>query len=139
MAAAAGIALGFAAPEVGRQLTPVSDVFLRLIRAIIAPLLFSVLVRAVAGAGEARNLGRIGVRAIIVFEVLTTIALLLGWLAGVWWRPGEGVALPLEAVVLGGHGDTMVPLVRYSTVAGIPLPDTSRPAGTRLGAPRGTR
>ena len=99
MAAAAGIALGFAAPEVGRQLTPVSDVFLRLIRAIIAPLLFSVLVRAVAGAGEARNLGRIGVRAIIVFEVLTTIALLLGWLAGVWWRPGEGVALPLEAVV----------------------------------------
>ena len=99
MAAAGGITLGFAAPELARQLTPVSDIFLRLIRAIIAPLLFSVLVRAVAGAGEARSLGRIGLRAIIVFEVLTTIALLLGWLTGVWWRPGEGVALPREAAV----------------------------------------
>jgi len=99
VAAASGISLGFAAPEFARQLTPVSDIFLRLIRAIIAPLLFSVLVRAVAGAGEARSLGRIGLRALIVFEVLTTIALLLGWLTGVWWRPGEGVALPREAAV----------------------------------------
>ena len=61
-AAIMGVALGFAAPDLARQLTPISDIFLRLIRAIIAPLLFGVLVRAVAGAGEIRHLGRIGLK-----------------------------------------------------------------------------
>ena len=97
IAAAVGIALGFAAPGLARQLTPVSDIFLRLIRAIIAPLLFGVLVRAIAGAGETRRLGRIGLKSLVVFEVLTTIALLLGWLAAVVFRPGDGVVLPREA------------------------------------------
>lgn len=96
IAAAVGIALGFAAPGLARQLTPVSDIFLRLIRAIIAPLLFGVLVRAIAGAGETRRLGRIGLKSLVVFEVLTTIALLLGWLAAVVFRPGDGVVLPRE-------------------------------------------
>ncbi|MSU68208.1 MAG: dicarboxylate/amino acid:cation symporter [Opitutaceae bacterium] len=99
IAAVAGVALGFAAPGFARQLSPISDIFLRLIRAIIAPLLFGVLVRAIAGAGETRNLGRIGLKAIVIFEVLTTIALLLGWLAGVLVQPGVGVTLPREASV----------------------------------------
>lgn len=99
IAAVAGVVLGFAAPDVARQLTPISDIFLRLIRAIIAPLLFGVLVRAIASAGETRNLGRIGLKAIVIFEVLTTIALLLGWLAAVLVQPGTGVALPRDAGV----------------------------------------
>ncbi len=94
LAAVAGVALGFAAPGFSRQLTPISDIFLRLIRAIIAPLLFGVLVRAVAGAGEVRHLGRIGLKSIVVFEVATTLALLLGWGAAALFRPGEGVMLP---------------------------------------------
>jgi proton glutamate symport protein len=97
VAAVAGVALGFAAPDFAQQLTPISDIFLRLIRAIIAPLLFGVLVRAVAGAGEVRNLGRIGLKAVAVFVVFTTIALLLGWFTAALLRPGEGVALPRDA------------------------------------------
>jgi len=97
IAAVAGIAGGFAAPGFATQLTPISDIFLRLIRAIVAPLLFGVLVRAVAGAGELRHLGRIGLKAVVVFEVLTTIALLLGWFAATFLRPGEGVVLPRDA------------------------------------------
>ncbi len=98
IAAIAGVALGFAAPGFAKQLTPISDVFLRLIRAIIAPLLFGVLVRAVAGAGGVAHLGRIGLKAVIVFEVFTTVALLLGWFTAALFRPGEGVALPRETV-----------------------------------------
>jgi proton glutamate symport protein len=94
VAALGGVLLGFADPELARRLIPISDIFLRLIRAVIAPLLFGVLVRAVAGAGEMKNLGRIGLKAIVVFEILTTIALLLGWLAAAIFRPGEGVVLP---------------------------------------------
>lgn len=98
VAAVAGVALGFAAPAFAQQLTPISDIFLRLIRAIIAPLLFGVLVRAVAGAGELRHLGRIGLKAFVVFMGFTTIALLLGWFTAALLRPGEGVALPRDAV-----------------------------------------
>lgn len=95
-AAIMGVALGFAAPDLARQLTPISDIFLRLIRAIIAPLLFGVLVRAVAGAGEIRHLGRIGLKFTVVFVITTTLALLLGWFAALLFRPGVGVTLPRE-------------------------------------------
>jgi proton glutamate symport protein len=94
IACVAGIALGFAAPEFARKLSFVSDVFLRLIRAIIAPVLFGVLVRAIGGAGSMRDLGRLGWKSVICFEVATTIALLLGWVAALLVQPGVGVTLP---------------------------------------------
>lgn len=99
-AAIMGVALGFAAPEFARQLTSISDIFLRLIRAIIAPLLFGVLVRAVAGAGEIRHLGRIGLKFTVVFVITTTLALLLGWFAALLFRPGVGVTLPREVATV---------------------------------------
>jgi proton glutamate symport protein len=76
-----------------------SDLFLRLIRMIIAPLLFGVLVPAIGGAGATRDLGRIGVKSLLLFEVATTIALLLGWATGLVLQPGVGMVLPagLEA------------------------------------------
>lgn len=97
LAAGLGLVCGFAAPAFARQLAPISEIFLRLIRAIIAPLLFGVLVRAIAGAGDVRALGRVGLKSVVCFEVLSTIALLLGWLAAVVVRPGEGVTLAAQA------------------------------------------
>ena len=94
LAAAGGVAAGFLAPDFAKSTRIVSDIFLRLIRAIIAPVLFGVLIRAIGGAGAMRDLGRIGWKSLVIFEVFTTVALLLGWGAGLLLEPGVGMALP---------------------------------------------
>jgi proton glutamate symport protein len=93
LAAAGGAALGLFAPVFSQRLEFISNIFLRLIQSIIAPVLFGVLVRAVGGAAGMRALGRIGWKSIVCFEVATTIALLLGWVTVAVWRPGDGLAL----------------------------------------------
>jgi proton glutamate symport protein len=97
----AGIALGAFVPGVAKQLAPVSNVFLRLIRSIIAPLIFGTLVYGVAGGGDLKRMGRIGLKAIIYFEVVTTVALFLGLAAVNLVRPGEGMKLQPTAAELG--------------------------------------
>ncbi|MFB3825265.1 MAG: dicarboxylate/amino acid:cation symporter [Bryobacteraceae bacterium] len=94
---AAGVALGAWAPGVARELAPVSAVFLRLIKSIIAPLIFGTLVAGMAGGGDVKRMGRIGLKAIIYFEVVTTIALFLGLAAVNLARPGEGMRLQQTA------------------------------------------
>src|SRR6185503_12338797 len=105
------IALGHFAPHAAKQLAPVSNIFLRLIKSIIAPLLFGTLVYGIAGAGNIRQMGRIGLKAIVYFEVVTTIALFLGLAAVNLTRPGEGMhlepsvaeaALPKTEVTVSG-------------------------------------
>ena len=79
------------------QVKPLADVFLRMIKMIIAPLLFSTLVVGIAGTGDMKTMGRIGLKAIIYFEIATTIALFLGLALVNLFKPGVGVALPLGA------------------------------------------
>jgi proton glutamate symport protein len=74
----AGIEVGLDAPGVALSIRVFSDIFLRLIKVIVAPLIFGTLVTGIAGHGEARSLGRLGLKSLIYFEVLTTIALLIG-------------------------------------------------------------
>jgi len=93
----AGIALGVAAPSFAARLGIVSDIFLRLIKSIIAPLLFGTLVYGIAGAGSIKQMGRIGLKAILYFELVTTIALFLGLGAVNLVRPGEGMRLERSA------------------------------------------
>jgi proton glutamate symport protein len=90
---AAGIAVGIGAPGIALNLSPVSNVFLRLIRSIIAPLIFGTLVYGIAGTGDIKRMGRIGLKAIFYFEVVTTIALFLGLAAVNLTRPGAGMKL----------------------------------------------
>ena len=73
-----------------------SRIFLSLIKVIIAPLIFSTLVVGIAGAGSLKEVGRIGLKAIIYFEVVTTMALFIGLGAVNLTRPGDGVNLPPE-------------------------------------------
>ncbi len=94
---AAGVAVGALAPSFARQLAPVSNVFLRLIRSIIAPLIFATLVAGIAGAGDLKRMGRVGVKAIVYFEIVTTLALFLGLAAVNLARPGEGVPMTAGA------------------------------------------
>jgi proton glutamate symport protein len=81
-------------PKAAEYIRPFSQLFLRLIKMIIAPLLFGTLVAGVAGAGHAKTVGRVGLRAIIYFEIVTTIALIIGLVAVNIARPGIGVVLP---------------------------------------------
>ncbi|MGA3072218.1 MAG: cation:dicarboxylase symporter family transporter [Bryobacteraceae bacterium] len=90
---AAGVALGAFAPGVARQLGPVSAIFLRLIRSIIAPLIFGTLVVGIAGGGDLKRMGRIGLKTIVYFEIVTTFALFLGLAAVNLVRPGAGMKL----------------------------------------------
>jgi proton glutamate symport protein len=96
LAAGGGVTFGLAAPELAVHLKFLSDIFLRLIRAIIAPVLFGVLVRAVGGVGGMKDLGRLGWKSLVFFEVATTLALLLGWFTAVIFRPGENIALATQ-------------------------------------------
>ncbi len=94
---AAGVALGIAAPGFAKQLGPVSNVFLRLIRSIIAPLLFGTLVVGIAGGGDMKRMGRIGGKAILYFEIVTTLALFLGLFAVNLVQPGLGIPIRATA------------------------------------------
>jgi len=90
-----GVALGAAYPEVAKAdwMSALANVFLRLIKSIIAPLIFGTLVYGIAGTGSVKTMGRIGFKAMLYFEVLTTIALFLGLAAVNLVRPGEGLTL----------------------------------------------
>ena len=98
-----GVVLGAAYPDIGKAdwMAGLSNVFLRLIKSIIAPLIFGTLVYGIAGTGSVKTMGRIGLKAIIYFEVLTTIALFLGLGAVNLVRPGAGMTLDKTAAETG--------------------------------------
>jgi len=89
----AGILLGRFAPEWGMAVRPLSLLFLNLIKSIIAPLIFSTLVIGIAGTGDIRQVGRIGLKSLVYFEVVTTFALVIGLAAVNLTKPGVGVSL----------------------------------------------
>jgi len=93
-----GIVVGYIVsrthPGAAVYFKPFSDLFLRLIKMIIAPLIFATLVAGIAGAGHAKTVGRLGLRSLIYFEVVTTMALLVGLLTVNILKPGVGLTLP---------------------------------------------
>jgi len=94
---AVGVLLGVVAPGIAKQLGPLSAIFLRLIRSIVALLIFATLVAGIAGSGGAKSMGRIGAKAILYFEIVTTLALFLGLAAVNLVRPGVGIPLARTA------------------------------------------
>jgi len=93
----AGIAFGAVFPGPAKEFGLLGTIFLRLIKSIIAPLLFATLVVGIAGTGSIKTMGRIGGKAILYFEIVTTLALFIGLGAANLVRPGEGVALQAGA------------------------------------------
>ncbi|MBK9406765.1 MAG: cation:dicarboxylase symporter family transporter [Gemmatimonadetes bacterium] len=89
-----GILVGTFLPDIGKELKPISNIFLRMIKSLIVPLLFSTLVIGIAGHGDdMKKVGRLALRSIIYFEVVTTLALIVGLVAVNWIRPGDGITL----------------------------------------------
>ncbi|MDA3624218.1 C4-dicarboxylate transporter DctA [Saccharopolyspora sp. WRP15-2] len=112
IAAAIGIAVGHFWPDFGSALKPIGDGFIRLIKMAIAPLIFCVVVVGICKAGDMRSVGRIGLKALIYFEVVTTAALALGLIAGNVLQPGAGLdvnpaTLDASGVVAKTHGEQM--------------------------------
>jgi proton glutamate symport protein len=93
IALAGGIAFGAALPGPAKELGILGTIFLRLIKSIIAPLLFGTLVCGIAGTGNVKTMGRIGGKAILYFEIVTTVALFVGLGAVNLVKPGLGVQL----------------------------------------------
>src|SRR3954469_12710121 len=93
IALVAGVAFGALLPGPAKQLGILGTIFLRLIKSIIAPLLFGTLVVGIASTGNVKTMGRIGGKAILYFEVVTTIALFVGLGAANLVRPGAVVDL----------------------------------------------
>jgi proton glutamate symport protein len=89
----AGIAFGIAAPEMAQNMDIFSKIFLKLIKTIVAPLLLSTLVIGIAGHADMKQVGRMGWKSIVYFEVATTIALAFGLIAANTIRPGDGIDL----------------------------------------------
>jgi aerobic C4-dicarboxylate transport protein len=103
-----GIILGMAAPDFAVSLKILSDAFLKLIQMIVAPIVFCVVVHGIAGAGDLKKVGRVGLKALIYFEVMTTIALIVGLVLAFLFAPGHGMNIDpttLDAKALSNYAD----------------------------------
>jgi proton glutamate symport protein len=94
VAMVAGAAVGHDFPDVAVSLRVLSQIFLRLIHTVVAPLIFATLVVGIAGHSSLRQVGRMGIKSLIYFEVVTTLALLIGWAAISISQAGVGINLP---------------------------------------------
>src|SRR5246127_2535541 len=88
-----GGVLGYISPKWGNNVYFLRDIFLNLIKSIIAPLIFSTLVVGIAGGGDLKKVGRMGVKALLYFEIVTTIALFIGLGVVNFTKPGAHVVL----------------------------------------------
>ncbi len=93
IAVIAGAIFGAVAPDLAARFAIFGDIFLRLIQSVVAPLMFASLVVGVARAGSGKTMGRIGVKAMLLFQVTATLSLVFGLAAGVIFRPGAGITL----------------------------------------------
>jgi aerobic C4-dicarboxylate transport protein len=103
-----GIILGVTVPEFAISLKILSDAFLKLISMIVAPIVFCVVVHGIAGAGDLKKVGRVGVKALVYFEVMTTVALVVGLLLAYIFGPGHGMNIDpstLDAKALNTYAD----------------------------------
>lgn len=93
-----GIIFGWLAPSIAVKMQPLADMFLRMVKMIIAPLIFATLVVGIAGHGDIKHLGKIGLKTIIYFEIVTTLALILGLVMANVFKPGIGFNIDLNSV-----------------------------------------
>jgi aerobic C4-dicarboxylate transport protein len=86
-----GILLGYFYPALGAQMKPLGDMFIQAIKMVIAPIIFCTVVHGIAGMEDMKKVGRVGLKAIVYFEVVTTLALAVGLIVANLWHPGAGM------------------------------------------------
>ena len=114
-----GVLVGFAWPESAVKLKPLGDAFIKLVKMVIPVLVFCVVVHGIAGAGDLKRVGRVGVKALVYFEVVTTIALVLGLVLAFWFQPGVGMNVDpkaLDAKAMSAYAENAGKLTSGGTV-----------------------
>src|SRR5690349_14884676 len=101
VAIALGIALGVFAPSVGTQMKPLGDGFIKLIRMMIAPIIFVTVVLGIAGSSDLKKVGRTGGLALLYFEVVSTLALIIGLVVVNLLQPGAGMNVDISTLDMG--------------------------------------
>src|SRR5712671_2181431 len=90
IAIALGIAIGYFYPYIGKELKPLGDGFIALIKMMIAPVIFCTVVHGISSMGDLKRVGRVGLKALIYFEAVSTVALAIGLIVGELLQPGAG-------------------------------------------------
>ncbi len=106
LAIGAGILLGHYQPTLGADLKPLGDVFIKLIKMLIGPIIFTTVVSGIGGMGNLKQVGRVGAKALLYFEVVTTLALVIGLVVANVFQPGSGVhatAASLDAAAVAQY------------------------------------
>ncbi|MBL7993260.1 MAG: dicarboxylate/amino acid:cation symporter [Candidatus Kapabacteria bacterium] len=85
-----GVVLGAFFPETGAAMKPLGDVFIKMVKMVVAPIIFCTIVTGIAHVGDMRRVGKIGIRALIYFEIVTTLALIIGLVVVNVMQPGAG-------------------------------------------------
>ena len=85
-----GIAVGALFPDQGKMLKPLGDGFIKLVKMLVAPVVFCTIVHGIASVGDLRKIGRVGIKALFYFEIVSTLALILGMIVVYWAQPGAG-------------------------------------------------
>ena len=114
IAMAVGVGLGWFYPDTGVAMQPLGDAFIKAIRMLIAPLIFCTVVHGIAHMADVARVGRVAIKAIVYFEVLTTIALLIGLVAVNLWHPGSGMNVDLSKV----NASVLAPYIKQTEAVG---------------------
>src|SRR5215207_180046 len=98
VAIALGVLLGHFFPQLGESMKWLGDLFIKLIKMLIAPIIFCTVVHGIASMEDMKKVGRVGVKALIYFEVMTTLALIVGLVVVNLWQPGAGMNVDVNAL-----------------------------------------
>src|SRR3989442_13949645 len=119
VALVAGVLLGFLVPQTAVQLKPLGDGFIKLIKMIIPLIVFCVVVHGITGTGDLKRVGRVGVKALVYFELVTTVALALGLALAFLFQPGVGMNVDpkaLDAKAMSAYAENASKLTGGGTV-----------------------
>src|SRR4249919_2045105 len=93
-----GVVLGHFYPQIGAQMKPLGDAFIKLIKMLIAPIIFCTVVHGIASMQDMKKVGRVGLKALIYFEVLTSLALIVGLIVANTLQPGVGMNVDTRTI-----------------------------------------
>ena len=113
-----GVAVGHFAPDFAVKMHPLAEIFLRMVKMIIAPLLFSTLVVGIAGHGDAKSLGKIGIKTIVYFEIVTTLALIIGLTLANIFKPGVGFVIGTSEHAISMQAQNLIAASQAHTSVG---------------------
>jgi aerobic C4-dicarboxylate transport protein len=115
IAMATGIALGAIRPDLGAQMQPLGDAFIKAIRMLIGPIIFCTVVNGIAHMADMAKVGRVAIKALLYFEAVTTLALIIGLAAVNLWQPGSGMNVDVASI----NASVVEPYVKQTAAVGL--------------------